>query len=268
MSNSTDTNEINIGSIQITTELLIRGIIGLTLAIFITCGTTINKNSKFEILLMKTTIVKTIMTLGLTILAVIISSYLALGIIFLLSFAFYWMVHGVKIYQNDISNNDQKVIDDLNIKGNVLFTPESTSDEDEEKQPLLNNIKNNSKELIINGINDAMSIISNHSSLSKLSKGIGSIIDNHSKIKSNSPSPISRKSNISPLLQSFISNQSLNQDNYENTISNLSKDGFPTFDKRLLSTSSDNLLNKKRRNSTPKRITYTHKSDDDLNNNF
>ena len=125
MSNSSDSSDTNSNNgFQITTEFFIRGIIGLTLAIFITCGTTINKNSKFEILLMKTTIVKTIFALGLTISAVIISDYIALGIIFLISFAFYWMVHGVSIYQNDLNDKDQKIIDDLNIKGNVLFTPE------------------------------------------------------------------------------------------------------------------------------------------------
>ena len=260
MSDSSDNNN----GFHITTELLIRGVIGLTLSIFITCGTTINKNSKFEILLMKTTIVKTIMTLGLTILSIIITDYLALGIIFLISFAFYWMVHGVSIYQSEVNDNDKKIIDDLNIKSNVFFTPDNTSeDEDDEKQPLLNNnIKNKGKELIINGINDAMSIISSHSALSNLSKGIGNIIDNHSrksKVKSNSPSP-SSSSRISPLLQSFISSgQPLSPD----TFKKLSNDELPipTFDKRLLSTSTDNLLNKKRRNSTPKYI--NHKSDDE-----
>ena len=280
MSNSTDSNNTGI---QLTTEILIKGIIGLTLSIFITCGTIINKNSKFEILLMKTTIVKTIITLGLTISTVIISNYIALVIIYLFAFAFYWIIHGVQIYHNDINDNDQKIIDDLNIKGNVLFTPDSTCDNDDnEKQPLLDN----NKQLIINGINDAMSIISNQSGLSKLSKGIGNFIDKknkNSKFRSISPSP------ISPLLQSFIPNSSNSDDlplqstpildnsdkspilskQNHNSINNLSKGGFPTFDKRFLSTSSDNLFNnnKKRRNSTPKCISSTHISDDELNNN-
>lgn len=291
MSNSTNEND-NSKIWELSTEIIIRGIVGLTMAIFITCGTSINKNSKFEILLMKTTIVKTLITLGLTLFAVFIDNYIAIAVLFLLSFAFYWMVHGVNITSNDLNNNDKQVIEDLNIKGNVLFTPDDTDNTDDEKQnnnyfqnentPLLNNTTSKGKQLIINGINDALSIISNHSGLSNLSKNIGNIINDSQSINSNniSSSPKQRSRTRTPLhsdnFKSFTSSRdsSISRHSHSplivndgnNSIRELSSDTFhiPTFNRKSLISSSDALLNKKtRRNSTPRM--QTHKSDDELN---
>lgn len=269
MSSSNDENNSNVW--EISTELIIRGIIGLTLAIFITCGTTINKNSKFEILLMKTTIVKTITTLGLTLSAVFIPDYVSLAIIFLLSFAFYWMVHGVNISANDLNNIDQKIIDDLNIKSNVIFTPDEIDEEKQnnENTPLLNNAKSKGKELIINGINDALSIISSHSGLSNLSRGISNIIKDSQSIHSNNPQSQSsnKKSDNNRSLTSSRESSRFSHSPLFNSFKELSNDNLPipTFNRKNLASSSDALLNKKtRRNSTPRM--QSHKSDDELNN--
>lgn len=293
MSNSTDINN-NKQILEITTEILVRGIVGLTLAIFITCGTSINKNSKFEIILMKTSIVKTILTLGLTVSAILIKEYVAIAIIFLISFAFYWMLHGVKVYQNDITDTDKRIINDLNIKGNVLFNSDTSEnddnnendieeanedDNDEEKRPLLNNLKNKGKELIINGINDAMSIISNNSTLSNISKGINNINNmintqnqnqpiNRKRANSQSPNSSSNKSikkNKRKSLNSQISNNlNLSPPEIRKTYNKNSRlTPSPKSIRDLnnnLSISTDNLIHI-RRNSSSK----SYKSDDELN---
>lgn len=109
----TDSSEDNKKTFTVSIELIVRCAVSLFLAIFIVCGTMINKNSIYGALLLRTIIVKTLFFIGL-LAAGCFFPYIPAIVIFVLTFLLYWQAHGIRINTNRLSDRDKKRLKEIN----------------------------------------------------------------------------------------------------------------------------------------------------------